>query len=290
MDALKQILHAIRLQPQMFERHALTAPWQREGSASHSAAWHLVESGSCSLQMGAENEPRLMATGDLLVVTNTRHYEIRHNPARSTENGPQPVGLTTLISGEFRTEHNIVTPLFSLLPPLIHIPNQGGKPVYWLATALPGIQSEFYSGRPGSEAVVSRLMDILFIMVMRSWIDQHTEGGGGWLGALYDPYIGKALNAIHAHPDHPWTLEVLAQSTGLSRSFFSERFTLTVGESPMKYLTRWRVQLATTWLSDDVNLTVEEVAHKVGYTSSFAFSKAFKRMTGSAPTAYRRRE
>lgn len=117
MDALKQILHAIRLQPQMFQRHALTAPWQVEGSASNSAAWHLVESGGCYLQMGVADEPRWIAAGDLLVVTNTRHYQIRHSLTRPAEHSVPSHGLTTLISGEFRTEHNIVTPLFPCCRP-----------------------------------------------------------------------------------------------------------------------------------------------------------------------------
>ncbi|MBZ0274908.1 MAG: AraC family transcriptional regulator [Anaerolineae bacterium] len=286
MDALKHVLHAIRLQPQLFRRHELTAPWRIQLSALNIAAYHLVEDGGCWFQIPATGDLLRVERGDLIVISNTRHYEITDQPSSQTPNGGRT--STTLISGEFRAEHNVVTPIFSLLPALIHIQNQDGQPIFWLATALQGVASEVNGGRPGYEAVVSRLMDILFIMVMRSWIDQHSEGGGGWLGALYDPHIGKTLNAIHGQPEQPWTLDSLAQVAGLSRSFFSERFTVAVGESPMKYLTRWRVQLATTWLGDDDHLTVEQIAHRLGYSSAFAFSKAFKRLTGSAPTAYRK--
>lgn len=281
MDALKHVLHAIRLKPQVFQRKELIAPWRIALTASTGAGYHLIEQGRAWLQLDGTGTPLAIDTGDLIVISNTRRYWIAEHEAVST---------TTLLSGEFRAEHDAAMPIFSLLPPLIHIRNQDGQPIYWLATALRGIAVEAQGGRPGYEAVVSRLMDILFIMVMRSWIDQHQPGDGGWLGALYDPFIGRALNAIHGQPDKPWNLGDLARVAALSRSVFSERFTSSVGEPPMKYLTRWRIQLATTWLSDDDSLTVEQVAQRVGYTSPFAFSKACKRLTGSAPSAYRRQQ
>ncbi|MCL4252719.1 MAG: AraC family transcriptional regulator, partial [Anaerolineae bacterium] len=162
-----------------------------------------------------------------------------------------------------------------------------GQPIYWLAMALNGIESEAQGKRPGYEAVISRLMDVLFIMVMRSWIDQHETGEGGWLGALYEPYIGNVLHAIHGNPGDTWTIERLAQVAMMSRSNFIERFTRMVGEPPMKYLTRWRIQLATTWIGDDNTLTLEQIAHRLGYSSSFAFSKTFKRFMGIAPNHFK---
>jgi AraC-like DNA-binding protein len=183
--------------------------------------------------------------------------------------------------------HDVVYPIFSWLPSFIHIPNQEGRPIYWLAMAMQGIGSELQGARPGYEAVVSRLMDILFIMVMRSWIDQHASQEKGWLSALVDPYIGVILNALHEQPNAPWTLDKLAQLAMMSRSAVVDRFTSIVGEPPMRYLTRWRIQLATTWLHDDDQLTLEQIAHRVGYTNAFAFSKAFKRIVGLSPSEYR---
>lgn len=270
MDALKQILHAIRLKPQVFHYQSLPC----ELKASDCAAYHVVESGCCELQIG--DKALTLQTGDLVVVSNTQHYCL--NPLDAA---------TRLVSGEFRADHNIVYPLFSLLPPLIFVENQDGEPIYWLGAALVGITLELQGQRPGYEAVISRLIDILFIMVMRSWIDQQPEGGGGWLGALYDPHVGKSLNAIHGQPEKPWTLSRLAEISALSRSAFAQRFMMMVGESPMKYLTRWRIQLAMTWLNDDPTLTLEYIAQRVGYSTSFAFSKAFKRLTGVSPSAYR---
>lgn len=130
-------------------------------------------------------------------------------------------------------------------------------------------------------------MDVLFIMVMRSWIDQQKTGEGGWLGALYDPYIGNVLHAIHGNPENHWSLEQLAQIATMSRSTFAERFTRMIGEPPMKYLTRWRIQLATTWITDDSTITIEQISQKVGYSSAFAFSKTFKRFMGVSPNHFR---
>lgn len=271
MDALKQVLHAIRLKPQIFEACTLNAVWTVDSSAD-CATYYLVQSGQCELKAGTHTLP--LHPGDLAVVSNTRSYCLKNASAEPA----------TLLIGEFRAEQNIVYPLFSLLPSLILIENQAGQPIYWLATALQGIMSEVQGGRPGYEAVISRLIDILFIMVMRSWIDQQPNESGGWLSALYDPHIGKSLNVIHAQPDYRWTLPQLAQIAGLSRSAFSQRFLAMVGEPPMRYLTRWRIQLAMTWLQDDPTLTIEHVARRVGYSSPFAFSKAFKRLTGIPPS------
>jgi AraC-like DNA-binding protein len=281
MDALKHILHVVRIQPEVFKRQKLHLGSTSDFSASICSGFHLVEQGHCWYSDGVQEQPLDLDTGDLLVVSNTRHYQLTTDPRVTVDEE------VTVVSGVFQAEQNIVYPLFSLLPTLIHIRNQAGQPIYWLTTALRGIASEAAGERPGYEAVISRLMDILFIMVMRSWIDRQQPGEGGWLGALYDPQIGKVLNAIHTQPEYDWSVERLAQIANLSRSMFMERFGVLVGEPPMKYITRWRIQLAMTWLSDDPGLTVEQVAYRVGYVSPFAFSRAFKRLTGSSPTAYR---
>ncbi|MDX2075891.1 MAG: AraC family transcriptional regulator [bacterium] len=278
MDALKYVLHAVRIKPQPFEYGEMTGNWQLSRNTTRGTTFHFVEQGTCLLQLD-DNEPILLATGDLVVISNTKHYQLL--PINPTS------GTTMFVHGEFRAEQNIVYPIFSLLPTLIHVPNQDGQPILWLSMAFRGINSESEGKRPGYEAVISRLMDVLFIMVMRSWIDQHQTGEGGWLGALYDPNIGKVLHAIHGRPDYHWTLERLAQIAMMSRSTFVERFTSMVSEPPMKYLTRWRVQLATTWLGDDDTITLEQIAHRLGYSSSFAFSKTFKRFIGVSPNHFR---
>jgi len=135
--------------------------------------------------------------------------------------------------------------------------------------------------------MISRLVDILFVMVLRYWIDHRAEKPAGWLGALLDPKISLSLQAIHRSPDRPWSVEELAATAALSRAAFSARFTDMVGEPPLKYLKRWRIQLAKNML-DSRNETLENLAPKVGYDSAFAFSKAFKRIVERSPGQYRR--
>jgi len=304
MDALTHILRVVRLSPQPFQQCELFSPWRIEHSAHNNADLYMLEKGTCWLSILDTEQIIRLAVGDLVVISNSARYFLTNQPVAIGTTEPDlaksgteltrldhatddPAGATQLCFGQFRPEIDIVYPIFSLLPPLIHIKNQDGQPIYWLATALRGITSEAQISRPGYEAVISRLMDILFIMVMRTWIVQHSPEEGGWLGALYDPHIGKSLNAIHGQPEKNWTVEALAKVSLMSRSIFAQKFTALVGEPPIKYLTRWRIQLSTTWLDQVNNFSLAQIAQRVGYTSSYAFSKAFKRLTGVSPTKYR---
>lgn len=173
------------------------------------------------------------------------------------------------------------------MPPLILIRGENGRAIDWLTAPLEMVAFEAQHDYPGKDTVLSRLMDILFIMVIRYWITHQSARDGGWFSALYHPQIGEVLGYIHRQPEHDWTVDSLAETVSMSRSSLANQFTGMVGESPMKYLTRWRMQLAATWLAQDPLLTVEEVSLRVGYTSSYAFSKAFKRLVGVAPSEYR---
>lgn len=304
MDALKKILQVLRLKPRVFHRVRLAAPWGMRLNTFHGASFHLVEAGEAWLRMDELGQPIRLFPGDLIVASNMRCFEILdqvHSPATPIRDllklrnrqgvisylPHQAHATTTLICGEFHAEQDIPYPLFSLLPPLIHIPGEQGQAVEWLAASLKFIALEASAARPGSEAVISRLMDILFIMVMRYWIDHHRVEEGGWLSALYHPQIGEALACLHRDPQQDWTLASLAYSVHMSRSALAGQFTALVGEPPMKYLTRWRMQLATVLLAEHPQLSLEQIAAQVGYTSPFAFSKAFKRMLGLSPSEYR---
>jgi AraC-like DNA-binding protein len=129
---------------------------------------------------------------------------------------------------------------------------------------------------------------VVFVQLLRAWVERLPTGEGGWLGAMRDPQIGAALGLIHREPQRPWTIAALAAAVGSSRSPFAARFSSLVGEPPLAYLTRWRMQSATAMLSDG-GLTVSEIAERVGYDSVPAFSKAFKRRLGSSPSSWRRR-
>ena len=194
---------------------------------------------------------------------------------------------TRLICGAFRFDDAVDNPLLKLLPPVIHIRGYQGRVEEWLENTLRHFADEARHPRPGSQILVSRLTDVIFVQAVRAWLKEQPESQGGWLGALRDRQIGAALGSIHREPSRHWSVEALAEEVGMSRSKFAEKFRTLVGESPLAYLTRWRMHSAARLLTDD-SLTVGEVARRVGYESETAFSKAFRRVFGSAPGVYRR--
>jgi transcriptional regulator GlxA family with amidase domain len=178
-------------------------------------------------------------------------------------------------------------PLLPVLPKVIALRARDGHAAAWLAPTLSFLAAEAGTELPGARTVVSRLADILFIQVVRAHLGSAPEQVSGWLGALRDPQIGSALGCMHEDPAHPWTVEALAQRVAMSRSTFAARFAEIVGEPPLHYLTRWRMQKARSLLREG-RVPLSEVAARVGYDSEAAFSKAFKRAVGEAPGAYRR--
>jgi AraC-like DNA-binding protein len=147
--------------------------------------------------------------------------------------------------------------------------------------------AEAHSPRPGGATLMTRLADVLVVQAVRWWLDHDTERCSGWLMALRDPKVGKALALIHRRPEERWTVGTLAREVHLSRSVFSARFTELVGTPPMQYLTRWRMHLAGRWLREE-KLGISEVAARFGYESEPSFSRAFKRYMGVSPGAARR--
>jgi AraC-like DNA-binding protein len=143
--------------------------------------------------------------------------------------------------------------------------------------------------RAGGEAVITRLADVLIIQAIRWWMESDPDAQTGWLGALRDDQIGRALGLIHGDPAHPWTVATLADELAMSRSAFAARFTELVGEPVMRYVTRWRMRVAVNALRDE-GVTVAELADRLGYRSEAAFARAFKRVTGVAPGAVKRED
>jgi AraC-like DNA-binding protein len=173
------------------------------------------------------------------------------------------------------------------LPPVIVLPGELSRSVHWLEPTLKFIACEAQSGRPGAQTVVSRLADVLFIQIVRGYLATLPASSSGWLGALGDSQIGAALGFIHQSPELDWTVQSLAAKVAMSRSAFASRFARLVGEPPLAYVTRWRMQKAAGLLRQS-SATLANIAERVGYDSEAAFSKAFKRAVGSAPGAYRR--
>jgi len=295
-----------------------TAPWGlvREaegahGSATHSAAspnpssqlahFGMVSRGNCWLSVEGIPKQLPLAGGDCFLLAPGSAYALRDSPRTHTRSwceiaprnrsnvihyggGGAP---TTIISGWFRFGQVSLTPLKRLLPELIMIRADQAQSLA-LRETLRLLASEMAEPAPGSEVVVNRLADILFIQCVRAHIASNSETcKSGWLRAIFDPRIGAALKAMHEKVENPWTVGTLGAAAGMSRSAFAVRFKELMGETPLEYLTNWRMYKATGLLRDD-HRKLFEVAKSVGYDSDAAFSKTFKRVLGVAPGAYRR--
>jgi AraC-like DNA-binding protein len=194
---------------------------------------------------------------------------------------------TTFVCAAFDYDLDVGEPLMGLLPPLIHVPTDpvAGRDV---AAIVELLAMEVGARRPGSRAAAARLLDTLLIAAIRHWLDRQADGEApSWLRALRDPALARVLAALHERPAEPWTVESLAREVHLSRATLARRFAGVVGEPPLTYLARWRMHLAAQRLKYSTD-TVEAIAREVGYTSQYAFNRAFTRHRGQPPGRYRR--
>jgi AraC-like DNA-binding protein len=187
-----------------------------------------------------------------------------------------------------RFEHPAAHDLVRLLPKVIRVDAWSSPETEWLQSTLRFMAAEARELRAGGETVITRLADILVIQAIRSWIARDPAAQSGWLGALRDPQIGRAIALIHRDPGAAWTMAALAANVGMSRSAFAARFADLVGEPPMRYATRRKMHAAMAWLKQD-DAPLGPLAHRLGYESEAAFSRAFKRFFGVSPGAARSR-
>lgn len=302
-DPLGETLHLLRLTGTLYCRSELTAPWgvvmpPFEGSMM----FHIVTAGRCWLEVEG-TEPRELRRGSLALVPHGQGHTIRSSPEVETEPlFDLPVEqvsdryeilrhggggeLTHMTCGVVRFDHVAAEHLVDLLPKVLQVETWDLDEGSWLQSTLRFISREARVLRPGGETVITRLADILVIQMIRSWIDSAPEAEEGWLGALRDRQVGRALAAMHRQPANEWSVESLAREVGMSRSAFSARFTQLVGEPVMRYLTRWRMRLARTHLREKSE-SLATLAHQVGYQSEAAFCRAFKREFGVPPGSLR---
>lgn len=302
-DVLTDVLQTLRLYGRVFCWSQLSAPWALSLPASDFAHFHVIERGGAWLRLAGEKEAHAAASGDLLIVPHGQGHVLSDSPHTK----PVPMlrllkgskaachlmqhggggAQTQMICGSFQFENRGQNPLLAVLPPFIHIKSGHGQMAEWLQMTLRLLATETRNKRPGSETLITRLLDIIFVQAMRTWIESLPPDQHGWLSALRDPKIGTALGLMHREPQRAWSVGELAAEVAMSRSPFAARFTTLVGEPPLAYLTRWRMHLASTLLTRD-GLNVSEVAGRIGYESEAAFSKAFKRFFGQSPLAHRR--
>ncbi len=179
--------------------------------------------------------------------------------------------------------------LLAGLPPIVRVNVRGSNAGVWLEASVRYALAEARSPRPGGAGVLAKLAEVLFIEVLRLYMNEQSEGRTGWLVGVSDRIVGAALNALHARPAHAWTLEELAREAGTSRSMLAERFQQLVGNSPIQYLTQWHMLLAANLLCRS-NAPLAHIAEQVGYQTDTAFNRAFRREYGAPPASWRRRQ
>ncbi|MCB0180902.1 MAG: AraC family transcriptional regulator [Anaerolineae bacterium] len=302
MDVLTDVLNTLELKGWLSSRRELASPWRYDFAASKDSMFHVLSFGGAYLQVEGEAEPIRVEDGDVLLFPTghphslyddptsplTRLVHLDYNPQRGIQVvDREGVGLKPLLlCGAFHFDYPNNFPLLHRLPQLIHIPGAQGHMEPGFADIMRLIIRESASQQPGGEVMLNRLTELLFIQVIRRWIEQQADTSMGWVGALRDQPVSAALGLIHQSPEHKWTVKELAEAVALSRSAFSARFTQLVGEPPLTYLTRWRMIRATRLLKNEVS--VETIAELLGYESEAAFRKAFKREIGLPPAQYRR--
>lgn len=304
VDPLGEALHFLRMSGVFYCRAEFSAPW---GLAlppmKDCLMFHVVTSGRCWLEVkGAD--ARLLQPGDLALVPHGEGHRLSGEPgtpAAKLFDLPRQLvsdryellrhgrggAPTSMICGAVRFDHPAAHHLVSLLPALICIEAWSSPNLEWIQSTLRFMAAEAKELRPGGETVITRLADILVIQAIRSWIAEDPAAQTGWLRALQDRQIGRAIASVHRNPTRVWTVAELAAEVAMSRSAFAARFTELVGEPAMHYVARWRMHVALTWLRDE-HVRLGDVAGRLGYQSEAAFSRAFKRFMGVSPGSARR--
>ncbi|MEO8181979.1 MAG: AraC family transcriptional regulator [Deltaproteobacteria bacterium] len=315
-DTLSEVLRAVRLTGAVFFAVDAAMPWVAEAppareigphimpGVQHVIEYHVVTAGSCWGGVVGETPLRL-ETGDVIVFPQGDAHVLSSAPGmrgiQEKESYEQvatsrlPISIkidgggaqhTELICGFLGCDARPFNPLLATLPRVIHVPRRPGDDGM-LEQLIRLALAESTARSAGSECVLARLSELLFVEIVRRHVSTLPSENVGWLAGLRDESIGRVLGKLHDRPAHGWSLEELAREVGVSRSVLAERFSHLVGMPPMQYLAQWRMQLAATLLSS-TSQTLAEIAERVGYGSEAALSRAYKRWVGVAPADWRR--
>ena len=303
VDPVGGVLADLRIRGTFYCRVEAGAPWGLEMPALDGCmSFHVVTEGGCLLEV--DGARCVLGPGDLALVPHGRGHLLRSGPdapitGRADLLPQQYLGehysvlrldgggtRTGLVCGVVQPDRPGAAHLLDLLPPVLHLDGRDTARNGWLPVLLGVIADEARHDRPGSEAVVTRLADVVVLQAVRGWLDTAATGPG-WLRALRDPQVGRAVAQLHREPGTAWTLDRLAREARMSRSSFAARFTELAGEPAMHYVARWRMHLATVALADGAR--VGELARHLGYESEAAFSRAYKRVVGVPPVTAARR-
>ena len=281
MDVLSDILRSLRVEGSVYFCDHLQAPWSMDFADTSSASFHLVRRGECWVMTGERKER--LGPGDLVFIEPGRDHVLASHPP---DQDPPPVETRTLLlCGYCSFAEETGTPLLDIFPSLTIVREEEIQKHPWLKSTLDQLSSEYMSQQPGAELVVNKLTEVVLVELIR--INFGRGDNSRFIGALSDQKISKALQHLHDNLHIAWTLEKLAGNVGMSRAAFSKRFKRLVGQPMFEYLTVLRVQRAKELLQD-TKLPLYEVASRVGYESDLAFTKTFKKHTGTTPTRFRK--
>jgi AraC-like DNA-binding protein len=317
-DVLSDVLKAVRLTGAVYFDFELSSPWVAAAppacelagkvlpGAERLVMYHLVARGACWFTID-DREPVRMGEGDLIVMPQGVAHVMSSAPGMKADPDLSPYASVAtplplvferggggpdrarVVCGFLGCDERPYNPLLASLPEVIHLKaGNASATTGWLGMLVNIAASESGGARAGGENVLARLSELMFVEAIRRYLETLPSTDTGWLAGLRDPVVGQALAALHGKTAEPWTVDRLARLVGASRSLFAERFTSMVGQPPMQYLALWRMQLASRLLSD--GRPVAAVAEAVGYESEAAFSRAFKKLVGQAPGAWRRRD
>ena len=302
MDVLADVLSVTRLGTTVIAQAELVPPWGLLIDPRAEAAVHVVQRGTSWLSTSGQRKPIQLGSGDVVLIRGGVGHSICDAPGTKPAPHQQVLDAmprrlaalpksrvhetTLVLCAKYLFQHVGPHPLISLLPKLIHLPAHEAERHVQLQLLLQLLRREAIDAGSGSELVVPRLVDSLLVFIVRAWLEEQPMGAGGWFGALRDPAVAKALSLIHEHPEAAWSVEELARRVAQSRATFARRFAELVGETPVAYLTRWRMCLAAKLLCES-DASLEDIASRVGYETAAAFSKAFRRSHGTAPGRFR---
>jgi AraC-like DNA-binding protein len=305
MDALSAVLAPVRLQQIRWAFTVGRTPWGVALSGGKSCVrFHYMLRGSAWLSVDNTDEPDVALSGGDLAVLPLGHAHVLRDHPRSAPvrfddvarcdsrtavmqlelgaMGPE----TNFVTGCFVVDDPLALQILAVLPPLVRMTPDAEEGVPSFLENMQFIAREVETDRPGSEIVLLRMADVIFIQILRAYLARLPDDGGGFLAALRDPSTAAALGAMHHRTEAPWTVASLAEEVGLSRSVFAARFTQLVGEAPLGYLTRLRMQKAAALLREGA--TLAKASRLTGYASEASFSHAFRQWAGVAPGAYRK--
>ena len=315
MDAFSEILSGVKLNGAVFFTAEFSAPWGLSVPASNMTAtilglgaahlllYHLVVEGGAVIQL-TDGQCTELKPGDIVIVPHGDSHDMSSGKGvkppfpnygiapkiKSRDLTPLQAGgggeISRFVCGYMTCDPYLSRPILSGLPPVFKVNIRTDRSGNWLENSIMHLVEEAGSGRIGSEAMLAKLSEALFVDTLRRYVAGLPEQQTGWLAGTRDPVVGKSLGLLHSRVAHPWTIADLADHVGISRSALVERFTRYLSEPPMTYLTRWRLQLAARSL-ERTSRGVADIAADVGYESEAAFNRAFKREFGQPPGRYR---